>query len=181
MHEFRSMSVLHADLVDLLPKGKNSKEQHRYQYILSAVELATRYPWLLPLCHKTADSVATTLFDDVISRVLVPSTVLMHADQTETSFILEKLGTIDGVASLPIVASEHMPRRSSYVSAGCVKMPLRSITIGRDSPTTPRSTVGVGTNPVVTSTSRSPTVTLRRHWPRSGPIRRRSDDAAIRR
>lgn len=76
MTEFRPMSVLHADLVGPLPEGKNSKNQRGFRYILSVVDSATRYLWLLPLRHKTADAVATALYDDVITRVTVPSAIL---------------------------------------------------------------------------------------------------------
>jgi len=40
------------------------------------VDSATRYLWLLPIRHKTAEVVAATLFDEVISRVSVPSAIL---------------------------------------------------------------------------------------------------------
>jgi len=51
MHEFRPMSVLHADLVVPLLVGQNSQNQRGFQYILSAVDSATRYLWLLPIHH----------------------------------------------------------------------------------------------------------------------------------
>jgi len=76
MREFRPMAVIHADLVGPLPEGKNSRGQRGFQYILSVVDSATRYLWLLPIRHKTAECVAATLFDEVISRVSVPSTIL---------------------------------------------------------------------------------------------------------
>jgi len=53
---------------------------------LSVVDSATRYLWLLPIRHKTAECVAATLFDEIISRVSVPSTIL--TDQ-ETEFMAE--------------------------------------------------------------------------------------------
>ena len=67
------MAVLHADLVGPLPEGRNSRNQRGVQYILSVVDSATRYLWLLPIRHKTAEVVAATLFDEVISRVSVDS------------------------------------------------------------------------------------------------------------
>jgi len=73
MKEFRPMAVVHADLVGPLPEGKNSRGQRGFQYILSVVDSATRYLWLLPIRHKTAECVAATLFDEVFSRVSVPS------------------------------------------------------------------------------------------------------------
>jgi len=76
MREFRPMAVIHADLVGPLPEGKNSRGQRGFQYILSVVDSATRYLWLLPIRHKTAACVATTLFDEVISRVSIPSAIL---------------------------------------------------------------------------------------------------------
>jgi len=76
MREFRPMAVLHADLVGPLTVGRNLQNQRGFQYILSAVDSATRYLWLLPICHKTAEAVAAALFDEVISHVLVPSAIL---------------------------------------------------------------------------------------------------------
>jgi len=70
------MAVIHADLVGPLPEGKNSRNQRGFQYILSVIDFATRYLWLFPIRHKTAKCVAATLFDEVISRVSVPSAIL---------------------------------------------------------------------------------------------------------
>ena len=44
--------------------------------IYSVVDSATQYLWLLPIRHKTAECVAATLFDEVISRVSVPSSIV---------------------------------------------------------------------------------------------------------
>jgi len=77
MKEFRPIAVLHVDLVWPLPEGQNSINQRHFDYILSVVDSATHYLWLLPLCHKTADTVATAIFDEVISRVSVLSAILM--------------------------------------------------------------------------------------------------------
>jgi len=46
------------------------------QCILSVIDSAMHYLWLLRIQHKTAECVAATLFDEVISRVSVPSTIL---------------------------------------------------------------------------------------------------------
>jgi len=70
------MAVVHADLVGPLPEGRNSRNQRGFQYILPVIDSATRYLWLLPIRHKTAETVAATLFDEVISRVSVPSAIL---------------------------------------------------------------------------------------------------------
>ena len=43
---------------------------------MSVIDSAARYLWLLPIRHKTAECVAATLFDEVISRVSVPSVIL---------------------------------------------------------------------------------------------------------
>jgi len=61
MQEFRLIAVLHADLVEPLLEGRNSRNQRGFQYILSVVDSATRYLWLLPIHHKTADSRCHTL------------------------------------------------------------------------------------------------------------------------
>ena len=76
MREFCPMAVLHADLVGPLPEGKNSRNQRGFQYILSVIDSATCYLWLFPIRHRTAKSVAATLFDEVISRVSIPSAIL---------------------------------------------------------------------------------------------------------
>jgi len=46
---------------------------------LSVVDSATLYLWLLPIRHKTAEVVAARLFDEVIARVSVPSTILTNS------------------------------------------------------------------------------------------------------
>jgi len=43
---------------------------------VSVIDSATCYLWLFPIRHKTAECVAATLFDDVISRVSVSSAIL---------------------------------------------------------------------------------------------------------
>jgi len=70
------MPVLHMDMVGPLPEGWNSRNQRGFQYILSIMDSATHYLWLLPPCHKTAEDVVTALFDEVISRPSVLSTIL---------------------------------------------------------------------------------------------------------
>ena len=70
------MAVIHADLVGPLSEGKNSRNQRRFQYTLSVIDSATCYLWLLSIRHKTAESVAVTLFGEVISRVSIPSAIL---------------------------------------------------------------------------------------------------------
>ena len=57
MTEFRPMAVLHADLVGPIPAGSNCKGQTGFQYILTVIDAATRYLWLLPLRNKTAETV----------------------------------------------------------------------------------------------------------------------------
>jgi len=64
------MAVIHSDLVGPLPEGRNSRNQQGFQYILSVIDSATRFLWLFPI------PLAATLFDEVISRVSVPSTIL---------------------------------------------------------------------------------------------------------
>ena len=70
------MSIIHTDLVGPLPEGKNSRNRRGFQYILSVIDSVTRYLWLLPIHHKTGECFAATLFDEVISRVSVPSAIL---------------------------------------------------------------------------------------------------------
>jgi len=61
MQEFRPMAVLHADLLGPIPADGNCKGQSGFQYILTVIDAATRYLWLLPLRNKTADLVATAI------------------------------------------------------------------------------------------------------------------------
>jgi len=91
IREFRPMAVIHADLVGPLSEGRNSQNQRRFQYILSVVDAATRYLWLLPIRHKTAECVAATLFDEVISRVSVPSSILTDQGGEFTGEVVECL------------------------------------------------------------------------------------------
>jgi len=100
MQEFRPMAVLHADLVGPFPEGLNSRNQRGFQYILSVVDLATRYLWLLPIRHKTAEVVATTLFDEVISRVSIPSAILTNRGGEFLGEVVEALYKRLGMAHL---------------------------------------------------------------------------------
>jgi len=100
MQEFRPMAVLHADLVGPLPEGRNSRNQQGFQYILSVVDLATRYLWLLPIRHKTADVVAATLFGKIISRVSVPSAILTDRRGEFLGEVVEMLYKRLGMAHL---------------------------------------------------------------------------------
>jgi len=104
MVEFRPMAVLHADLVGKLPEGKNSKNQRGFHYILSVVDAATRYLWLLPLRRKTADEVATVLYDDVNSRVSVPSAIVSDLGRELTGEVMERLCDRLGVTHLRTTA-----------------------------------------------------------------------------
>ena len=82
MEEFRSMAVLHVDLVGPLPEGRNCNNQRGFQYIPSTVDSATRYLWLIALHHKMANAVALALFDDIIAIVCIPSpTVTDHGTE----------------------------------------------------------------------------------------------------
>jgi len=94
------MSVIHADLVVPLPEGKNYRNQRGFQYILSVVDSATRYLWLLPIRHKTAECVAATLFDEVISRISVPSSILTDQGGEFTGEVVECLLKRFGITHL---------------------------------------------------------------------------------
>jgi len=72
------MVVLHVTWKGHCWKVRTAETKDSFQYILSIVDLATRYLWLLPLHHKTAEAVVAALFDEVISRVSVPSAILME-------------------------------------------------------------------------------------------------------
>ena len=48
MREFRPMAVIHADQIGPLLEERNSKNQRGFRYILSVVDSATRYLWLIP-------------------------------------------------------------------------------------------------------------------------------------
>jgi len=91
MREFRPMAVLHADLVGPVPEGKNSQNQRGFQYILSVVDSATRYLWLRLLRHKTADAVAVALYEDIITRVSVPSAILTDQGREFTGEVVKRL------------------------------------------------------------------------------------------
>jgi len=91
MHEFRPMSVLHVDLVGPIPVGSNGKGQYGFQYILSVIDSATRYLWLILLQNKTAETVTNALYEDVIARTSVPSAVLTDLGKEFTAEILGRL------------------------------------------------------------------------------------------
>ena len=104
MVEFRPMAVLHADLVEKLPEGKSSKNQRGFYYILSVVDAATRYLWLLPLRRKTADAISTAFYDDVITRVLVPSANVSDLGGELTGEVMERLCDRLGITHLRTAA-----------------------------------------------------------------------------
>ena len=84
------MAVLHADLVGPIPPGRYSQGQRGFQYILSVVDSATRYLWLLPLRHKTADEVANALCEGVIMKVSVPLAILTDQGKEFTGEVVMK-------------------------------------------------------------------------------------------
>ena len=95
------MFVLHAGLVGPLPEGKYSSGQHRFQYrILSVVNLVTWYLWLMLLHHKSTDAIATALFDEVISRVAVLSTILTEGVGEFTGEVMQHLCNRLGISRL---------------------------------------------------------------------------------
>ena len=91
MQEFRPMAVLHVDLVGPLPSGKTSRGHTGFQYIMTVVDSATRYLWLVPLRRKTSDAVAAAIFEEVISQTTIPDA--LHTDRgTEfTNQVLQHL------------------------------------------------------------------------------------------
>jgi len=100
MREFRPMSVLHADLVGPIPVGSNGKGQYGFQYILSVIDSATHYLWLIPLRNKTAETVANALYEDVIARTSVSSAVLTDLGKEFTAEILDRLYVRLGITRL---------------------------------------------------------------------------------
>ena len=100
MREFQPMSVPHADLVGPIPVGSNGKGQYGFQYILSVIDSATRYLWLILLRNKTAETVANALYEDVIARTSVPSAVLTDLSKEFTAEILDRLYARLGITRL---------------------------------------------------------------------------------
>jgi len=100
MRELRPMAVLHADLVGHIPAGSNCKGQTGFQYILSVIDSVTHYLWLLPLRNKTADTVATAIYEDVIARVSVPSAILTDLGGEFTGEVMERLYERLGITRL---------------------------------------------------------------------------------
>ena len=100
MREFRPMAVLHADLVGPIPAGSNAKGQHGFQYILSVIDSATRYLWLVPIKNKTAEAVATALYEEVIVRTSVPSAILTDLGGEFTAEIMDRLYERLGITRL---------------------------------------------------------------------------------
>ena len=92
--------MLHADLVGPIPAGSNVKGQYGFQYILSVVDSATHYLWLVPLRNKTAEAVANALYEDVIARTSVPSAILTDLGKEFTAEILDRLYARLGITRL---------------------------------------------------------------------------------
>jgi len=100
MREFKPMAVLHADLVGPIPTGSNCKGHTGFQYILSVIDSATRYLWLIPLRNKTAETVATAIYEDVIARTSVPSAILTDLGGEFTAEIMDRLYARLGITRL---------------------------------------------------------------------------------
>jgi len=100
MTEFRPMAVLHADLVGPIPPGKNARNQRGLQFILSVVDSATRYLWLLPLRHKTAGEVAAALCEEVTMRISVPSAILTDQGGEFTGDVVRRVCERLGITRL---------------------------------------------------------------------------------
>jgi len=100
MTKFRPMAVLHADLVGPIPPGHNSQGQRGFQYILSVVDSATRYLWLLPLRHKTADEVAAVLCEQVILRISCPSAIITDQGNEFTGAVVQAVCDTLGITRL---------------------------------------------------------------------------------
>ena len=62
-----------------------------FRYILSVVDSATRYLWLVPLRVKTADAVATALFEEVIVRTSVPTSILSDRGGEFTGEVVQRV------------------------------------------------------------------------------------------
>jgi len=126
------MAVLHADLVGALLEGWNSRNQRGFQYILLVVYLAIRYLWLLPLHHKTAEAVATALFDEVISSISMPSAIInqsikvicnarnvVHKLESEARAVAS--GRVLTVATMPSILIGHCATNNAGLCAArCV-------------------------------------------------------------
>jgi hypothetical protein len=91
MQEFKLMSVLHDNLIGLLPEFKNHKGQRGFRYCLSVVISCTRYLCLLSIRDKTAETVANALIDDIISRISVPYAILTVLDGESTEEVMMPL------------------------------------------------------------------------------------------
>jgi len=59
-----------------------------------------RYLWLLPLRKKTADTVATAIYEDVIARISVPSAILTDLGGEFTGEVMERLYERLGITRL---------------------------------------------------------------------------------
>jgi len=100
MTTFRPMAVLHVDLVGPILPGRNSQGQRGFQYILSVVDSAMRYLWLLPLCHKTADEVAAVLCEQVILRISCPSAIITDQGKEFTGAVVQAVCDKLGITRL---------------------------------------------------------------------------------
>jgi len=114
MTKFRPIAVLHADLVGPIPPGRNSQGQRGFQYILSVVDSATRYLWLLPLRHKTADEVAAVLCEQVILRVSCPSAIITDQGNEFSGAVVQAVCDKLGITRLR--TSGYHPRQTAKQS-----------------------------------------------------------------
>jgi len=101
------MAVVHADLIGPVHEGRNSRGQRGFRYILSVVNSATRYLWLVPLKVKTADAVATALYEEVIVRTSVPTAILSDRGGEFTGEVVQRVCERLGITHLK--ASGYRP------------------------------------------------------------------------
>ena len=71
-----------------------------HQIILSVIDSAMRYLWLILLRNKTAETVANALYEDVIARTSVTSAVLTDLGREFTAEILDRLYARLGITRL---------------------------------------------------------------------------------
>ena len=82
------------------------------------MDAATRYLWLLPLKNKTADTVATAIYEDVIARISVPSAILTDLGGEFTGEVMDRLYERLGITRLRTqdITPSVMQRQSECIS-----------------------------------------------------------------
>ena len=110
-HPLRSYkALLPMDQIAIDLFSMNDMSSRGVNFVLVAVDIATRYHWLIPLTDKRAVSVARALFTQIISRFGAPKVISSDNGPEFVNEMIHALGTLFGVSHCYV--APYNPRAS---------------------------------------------------------------------